>query len=144
MHTFSEAECAIYLADTDGHYRRTEGQLAGVAEHLDADDPFLVTLRAERAAGTSQAKGIALALPMIHRTEVIGVVLLGRKPSGFDYRPDETELLAYAAHQIGLDLHALKVEQLEAANDALTTANGLITAKYEDLKALTSTRLGTA
>ncbi|MGZ3304802.1 MAG: hypothetical protein ACXU8U_02985, partial [Asticcacaulis sp.] len=100
----------------------------GLASHLDADDPFMVTLRADRAATAPDAGGIALALPMIHRTEVVGVVLMGRKPSGFAYRPDEKEVLAWAAHQVGLDLHALEVERLQHANRALET-------KYSELKA---------
>ncbi|MEI9903637.1 MAG: hypothetical protein WDN06_06370 [Asticcacaulis sp.] len=115
LRAFSDgADTALYLADEAGGFRRTAGGLAGVPEMLDDDDPFMVTLRADRAAARPKgASVIALALPMIHRTEVTGVVLMGGKQSGFDYRPDEKELLAWAAHQIGLDLHALKIERLE-------------------------------
>ena len=114
LRTFADgAEAALYLIGEDGVYRRAEGALDGVPDIIDADDPFMVTLRTDRAAFEPHAAAIALILPMIHRTEVVGVALMGRKPSGFGYRPDEKEVLAFAAHQVGLDLHALKVEALE-------------------------------
>ena len=63
-----------------------------------------------------------------HAGTLNGFVLLGRKPNGESYRPDEVELLEFAAHQVGLDLHALEVEELRrelqrarAAEDALRT-----------------------
>jgi hypothetical protein len=46
---------------------------------------------------------------MLQRSVLLGLILLGPKPDG----PDEVEVLAYAAHHVGLDLHALKVKQLE-------------------------------
>jgi len=73
-------------------------------------------LAPEQAGSSLQA---ALVAPMVKRNEVIGVALLGAKPSGLDVRPDEVELVGWATRQVGLDLHALKVEQLEAAASAL-------------------------
>ncbi len=123
------AEAALYLPDRDGAFHLTEGSLAGQPAVLDADAGFMVTLRASRTA-FEPGTAIALVLPMIHRSEVIGVTLVGAKPSGFGYRPDEKEVLAFAAHQIGLDLHALEVEWLQQANAELS-------AKYNDLRDLT-------
>jgi len=60
---------------------------------------------------------------MVNRNEVLGVVLLGPKPSGQDLRPDEVELIEWATRQVGLDLHALKVEQLERERSELRSAN---------------------
>ncbi len=107
------AEVALYLADDEGTFRLVEGGLAGQPDILDADAKFMVTLRADRVAFEPEMTRIALALPMIHRTEVIGVTLLGPKATGFGYRPDEKAVLADAAHQIGIDLHALEVERLQ-------------------------------
>ena len=133
------AETALYLADDEGVYRRVEGSLTGQPDILDADNPFLVTLRADLTVFEpgAPANALALVLPMIHRTEVIGATLVGRKLNGFGYRPDEKEVLAWAAHQIGLDLHALEVERLQAANSALTAANSVLNAKYSDLRDMT-------
>ena len=61
----------------------------------------------------------ALALPMTHRGQLDGFILLGAKPSGDSYRPDVIELLGWAAQQIGLDLHALKVMELKRDNASL-------------------------
>jgi hypothetical protein len=57
---------------------------------------------------------------MLHRSVLLGLVVLGPKPGGTTYRPDEVEVLAYAARHVGLDLHALRVEQLESERAELT------------------------
>jgi GAF domain-containing protein len=76
-----------------------------------------VTLRADGKPLDLDARRGALpaglAAPMINRNEMTGLLLLGHKPSGGGYRPDEIELIGWAATQIGLDLHALKVEELQ-------------------------------
>ncbi len=111
------ADCALYEQDGAG-FVRTGGSLKGAPKRLDGNDPLMVEARAERRRldldGAHSGLPGVLALPMIHRAEVSGLVLLGAKPSGDDYRPDEKDLLAWAAHQIGLDLHALQVEALQA------------------------------
>ena len=56
-----------------------------------------------------------LAAPTISRNAVTGFVLMGAKPDAGGYRPDEVELIGWATTQVGLDLHALEVEQLQAA-----------------------------
>lgn len=85
---------------------------------LDIDDPVLVRLRAsgERVepADLGSPLPAALALPMFHRADLIGLVLLGAKPDGDGYRPDETAALANAVRSVGLDLDALRIEELEA------------------------------
>jgi hypothetical protein len=42
-------------------------------------------------------------------------VLMGWRAQGVGYRPDEAELLSWATLQVGLDLHALEIEHLQAA-----------------------------
>lgn len=119
-----EAEAALYLLDDDG-YRRASGRVTGVGEFIEVDDPVLVALRAEpkplEPGDTRSSLAATLAAPMLHRNDVIGVVLLGRKPSGLSYRPDEIELIGWATQQVGLDLHALKVERLEIERADLAT-----------------------
>ena len=118
------AQAAVYLRRGDGGaYHRIDGAVAGVGEVLDPDDATLVAIRAEPkvlASGpdASSLQG-ALIAPMVHRNEVIGLVYLGIKPSGFGYRPDEIEVIGWATQQVGLDLHALKVERLEASETDL-------------------------
>ena len=80
----------------------------------------MISLRGERQA---------LALAMSHRNELTGVVLVGQKPSGGGYRPDEIEVLANTAHQIGLDFHALKVEKLETTSQTPTPKTPALSSK---------------
>jgi GAF domain-containing protein len=54
-----------------------------------------------------------LALPLLVRGKLNGIVLMGFKQNGQHYRPDEVSLLANGAHQIGLDLESLRVSELE-------------------------------
>lgn len=131
------AAVALYQRDDSGAYVRVEGGVAGAPEMIDADEPAVVALRADRAlveiVETRSALPAVLALPMTIRHEIDGFVLLAAKPSGLAYRPDEKDELAKATEAIGDDLHALKVEQLqrgianlEARNDELRAAlNGI-------------------
>ena len=113
------ADCAIYLLSEAGDYRLADGAIAGAPKRIDPDDPALVTLRADHKplnlADSLSALPAELAAPMVNRNEVTGVVLLGPKPAAAGYRPDEAELIGWAVTQVGLDLHALEVEQLQAA-----------------------------
>jgi hypothetical protein len=123
----SGAEIAIYLRGESSGYDLAEGVLAGVAASIDADEPTLVAMRADKAAvdvdASRSSLKATLALPMINRHEIEGFVLLGAKPSGLAYRPDEKEALAQAVEKVGLDLHALKVEELERRVANLETRN---------------------
>jgi hypothetical protein len=111
------AGAAVYLKAEDGDYRLAAGAEGLAPTVVDADEPAVVVLRAERAPLEPEEAGsdmtAALALPMMNRAEVIGFALVGPKPAGLSYRPDETAALAHAAHQVGLDLYSLKVDQLE-------------------------------
>ena len=111
------AAVGIYLLGTDGLLPRRPGVRRLPTPILDPDEPLLVTLRAQRreidATRTATALPAALALPMLQRSGLLGCVLLGHKPGGDAYRPDETEVLAYAVREIGLDLQALRIDRLE-------------------------------
>ncbi len=112
------AEAALYFRKDKEPYLRADGAVSGVGETIDPDDPALIALRAApkplELDGRETALQAALITPMVNRNEVIGAVVLGPKPSGLGYRPDEIELIGWATRQVGLDLHALKVEQLES------------------------------
>jgi hypothetical protein len=113
------AECIIFLHDGNGNYASAAGSEHAI-KSLDVDDPICVRLRAHPAplvVGELQCAGRAeLALPMSHRSDLQGIVLMGMKATGESYRPDELAVLGFAAHQIGLDHHALKVEKYARDN----------------------------
>lgn len=129
------AEAAVYLLGRAGAYHLAGGAVDGAGEALDPDDPALMSMRAEPKALAPEEAGSALkavlVAPMVNRNEVIGLVLLGPKPSRLDLRPDEVELIGWATRQVGLDLHALKVEQLEATATRQAEQISLLNAKLE-------------
>ena len=107
------ASCTVYGLE-NGAYRA----LGGAAPDRQLDDPVAVALRAEAAPVLLDEAAVALALPMANRGVLGGLVLLGPKPGGESYRPDELELLGWAVQQVGFDLHALEVERLRDELDA--------------------------
>ncbi len=109
------AHCTVYLRQEDGNYRNATAT-ADVAGQMDANDRLCIALRAEQTGlyvdEQNPAFAGGLALPLMHRRELDGFVLLGAKPNGEEYRPDEVAVLSFAAHEIGLDLYALRNEML--------------------------------
>jgi GAF domain-containing protein len=117
------ASIAVYLMDDSTQPRKAASARDASPEELDVDDPALVALRAElkpvEPAIVGSHIAAALCVPMVNRNEVVGVVLLGQKESRMSYRPDEIDLIGWATHQVGLDLYALKIEQLEQERSEL-------------------------
>lgn len=114
----AQAGCTIYLREPDGTYLlRADCTLAQAPARIETDHAIAVALRSDVAPQRYDhlQSGLPgeLAVPMSHRGILNGIVLIGVKGSGESYRPDETEVLAFAVHQIGLDLHAIRVELLE-------------------------------
>lgn len=111
-------EAVLYLRRADGTYRREAGRLAGAKAGYPDADPAFAMMRSERKplelAGAPGSLPGELALPMLEQGVLTGFVLLGPKPDGTHYRPDEKQLLDWAVHHVGLDLRALHARQLEA------------------------------
>ena len=132
----SGAEVAIYARTAEGHYADASGAT------IDADDPALAAMRAEQGEIVPAEVGsnltAALALPMMHQAALAGFVVLGPKPTGEDYRPDEIEVLSWATQQVGLDLQAIRVRDLELTNLKLVERNQTLS------EILTSTALAKA
>ncbi|HET9580678.1 MAG TPA: hypothetical protein VFP44_22820 [Usitatibacter sp.] len=109
------AACDFYMRREDGGFRLL---YAGGDRpiSLDKDHPVCVALRAERAPvlldGAHRLGTTELAVPITHRGVIDGIALLGLKPNGQSYRPDEMEVLGFAADAVGMDMHALEVEHL--------------------------------
>ncbi len=116
------AGSAIYLQRHADSFDLAHGEdMAGL--RIDDNAPFVVALRARHSAVEPEDHATAMALPLSHRGTLFGFAVLAAKPDGGSYRPDETEVLAWAAHQIGLDFHALKVEALESEAATLRQQN---------------------
>lgn len=121
------AQAAVYVED-ERAFVLAAGEVPGAPARLDPNLPLVVALRAGLKPIDSHGEDgpDALAAPMVNRNEVMGVVMLGPKPSGLAWRPDETELIGWAAHQVGLDLHALEVERFAALADQLRHENATL------------------
>jgi uncharacterized membrane protein len=117
------AQAALYLERSDAGYRSFEPSGAFPAA-IGLDDPIVVALRARRTGiepgGTATRIAAAHALPMLHRHDLLGFVLLGHKPDGADFRPDELDALSDATHKIGLDLQSLRIDVLDGMGTRLT------------------------
>jgi hypothetical protein len=137
------APAALYLRAADGGFRLQAGGLSGAAEAYDEDDHAFALMRAERrAVALATAHGAlpgALALPMLDQGALAGFVLVGPKSDDADYRPDEVELLGWAAHQVGLDLQALHARDLEAQVVSLNETVARLSAGKARLTARTRT-----
>ena len=110
------AGCAVFRRDEGDNYLRKEGTLASMPEKVSANDEAVLAMRAHdkgvRMRDSSSTLRAALALPMAHRGELFGFVLLGPRNDGEPYRTDQIDVLEFAAHEVGLDFYALKLEQL--------------------------------
>ena len=133
------AACALYLAGTGRDFLLYQGVSRRPACRW-RTDPLLLALRAYGApvelSDTQSLLPGALALPIRHRGELTGFVLMAEKTSGDPYRPDEQELLGWAAHQTGLDLQALKSEHLQDDVSRLRQECARLTAQLDLVREL--------
>ena len=132
------APCAIYLRSSDGSFELERGSLQGALPRLDQNESSVLAMRESdsplQAEEALLPEGASLALPMSHRRVLNGFTLLGSKANGDSYRPDEIDVLDFAAKQIGLDLHALRVEALRADVDLLRAHAETLQARNEALE----------
>jgi hypothetical protein len=132
------APCAIYLHSSDGGFELKCGSLQGAPRCLDQNESGVLAMRESdiplQAEEALLPEGASLALPMSHRRVLNGFTLLGSKKNGDPYRPDEIHVLDLAAKQIGLDLHALRVEALRADVESLRAHAGTLQARNEALE----------
>ena len=116
------APAALYLREDGAGFVRQCGSLAAGASYAEEDRAFAL-LAAERApvdlAEAHSALPGAMAFPMFDQLGLAGFMLVGPRPDGAHYRPDEVDNLAWATEQVGLDLQALQARELRAEVAAL-------------------------
>ena len=107
----------MYLREDGAGFVRQWGSLAAEESYAEEDRAFAL-LAAERApvdlAEAHSALPRAMAFPMFDQLGLAGFVLIGPRPDGAHYRPDEIDNLAWATQQVGLDLQALQARELRA------------------------------
>jgi hypothetical protein len=75
-----------------------------------------------------------MAFPLQHRSDLVGLLLIGPKPGHEHYRPDEIDSLAHAAELVRVELHALAMERLERRTRDLEHENATLHAQLGALK----------
>ncbi|HEX5314106.1 MAG TPA: GAF domain-containing protein [Gammaproteobacteria bacterium] len=106
---------AFYWRDRNDYRRLADGGEARYPERLDGDDRAVVALRADREAMALEEHESVLGsdgglLPMVVRGELLGFIVIASRP-GERYAPDEREILARLAHEVGSALHALHARE---------------------------------
>ena len=120
---------ALYL-DGEGAYRPVRSFGNASVESVDENDGAIVALKTwrkpldpHRCATSLQG---ALAVPMLGRGRLVGLLLVGERAGGEAYATDEVEALSQFAHGVGSALDTL------STNDA-GTAVGATLAKIETM-----------
>ena len=117
-------------------YERRDSQYALVGETginnlpavVDVDDLAFVRLRArlsqvDLADVTSALGGDAIAFALGVRGQLLGALVLGRRPSGESYSPDEIRMLRGTAHEIAAELHAIRARERAELLSAVTSGS---------------------
>jgi len=131
--------CAIYQTLPNGGYVCLSSTISNAPPQLNVNDALVVEMRADHLPIFKHDRHASfsfdLALPMLHRGDLRGFILLEAKANNESYRPDELEVLTYTAHQIGLNLDGLQIEALKAEGDALLKNHALTELKILELQA---------
>lgn len=110
------AGSALYRRRDDGRYERVVSTLEHAPGDVGPNDETVLAMLAHRQAWrlreAPSAGPAELAVPMAHRSALEGFVLLGPRRDGEPYRADQVAKLESAAREVGLDFHALRVDQL--------------------------------
>jgi 23S rRNA maturation mini-RNase III len=107
---------ALYERVTDSYTRVCQRGRNAFPERVAIDDRAFVALRAELTEQDLHTYKSALGFegygfPMAVRGKLQGALIVGARPE--QYTPDERELLAHVAYQVGMALHALRTRENE-------------------------------
>ncbi|MDB5028710.1 MAG: hypothetical protein JWO66_2399 [Candidatus Eremiobacteraeota bacterium] len=127
------ASAAVFRISEDGAFHReaAAGWIDSDAHVLDSEDPLILHLKAEHAAlrmhelrwtrhdEPSGAAEPTLALPILIRRHLNGIVLYGAHEHGADIDPDEERSLTGLAASAAIAYEHVEAETLRAENAAL-------------------------
>lgn len=121
----------------DNHAFKAARGFGDVVAMIDENDPAILALKVRHRAFdphsySTQMRG-DLAVPMVARGQLVGVILCGERASGEAYAPDEIEALSEFAHGVGSALDGLRDGSREAASSVLL---GTIDSRLENIERL--------
>jgi hypothetical protein len=107
----TDARSGVILVDETGAYRAVRSYGDGAPAAIGENDAAILALRTwhkplDPHHYATDMRG-ALALPMLGRGRLLGVLLLGERSGGEAYAPDEVEALSQFAHGVGSALDVL-------------------------------------
>ena len=107
----TDARNAALLLDGNGVYTAARSFGDDIALNVSENDGAILALKTWHTPldphhYTTVLQG-ALALPMVARGRLLGVLLLGEREGGEAYAPDEVEALSEFAHGVGSAIDAL-------------------------------------
>ena len=135
--------CAIFRRRHNG-FLLADASLTDVPARVDANHEAVLALLAHRKAQILRDRAslqAAVALPMSHRNELYGFILIGARPDGEPYRPDQIHALELAAREVGLDFHALDLDILEREIASERRASQMLRAQLDTAMTLAKTNL---
>lgn len=110
----TDARSAAFLIEHHGGYEAAR-YFGETCPHVDENDAAILALKTWHKPldphHYSGALSGALALPMVVRGRLLGVVLLGERRGGEAYAPDEIEALSQFAHGVGSALDVITARQ---------------------------------
>lgn len=125
----TDARDAAILVGSSGEFAAARSFGDGALPAVDGNDPAILALKAWHKPLDPHRYQTALrgdlALPMLARGRLAGVIALGQRAGGEAYAPDEVEALSQFAQGIGTALDVLSASE----PDALTTLrDGIVSA----------------
>ena len=136
----TDARNAALFVHDNGSYKAAR-QFGDVPDEVGENDPAILALKARHKPFDPHPYATAmrgdLAVPMVARGHLVGVLLFGERASGEAYAPDEIEALSEFAHGVGSALDGLGNGRHESASTALL---GTIDSRLQKIERLLSDR----
>ncbi len=121
------------------------GSTENTAEFIDADDDAVVALTVQEQPielhGRSTSLNGELAIPLAVRKALVGMLVLGERPSHEAYAPDEIESLRFLANNLAPSLAVKAAPENALRTSILTEILAELRLQRKELKAL-GTRIG--
>jgi hypothetical protein len=125
LRAHTDARAAALLTSEDGLYKAAQRFGEAPAE-VSENDPAILALKAWHKPVDPHPYASALhgdlAVPMLARGRLLGVLLCGERAGGEAYAPDEVEALLEFAHGVGSALDGLGDPLLISRDDKIVTA----------------------
>jgi hypothetical protein len=129
----TDARAIVILLAENGTYRAFR-HFGEIATEVDVNDPAILALKARRAPIDPHRYATALngdlALPMVARGQLLGVILCGERASGEAYAPDDVDALSEFAHGVGSAIDGLRggsgTEGIAGLRDSIAALRDII------------------